>query len=119
MDGCLDVDTTTTTTTNNNNNSNNDNDNNNNNNKYTIMIMLRIIIGRSILYTTTTQRGWFTEADVSILLESQCNKTFPGGGGEWNLSSQRRSITMIMIMIIILAHPDGARGRNGWMDVLM
>ena len=45
-------------------------------------------IGRVILYTTTTQRGWRVEACVSVLVQSQCQKSHPGGGGVQNLSSQ-------------------------------
>ena len=47
------------------------------------------IIGRPILYTTTTtQRGWCIEAFVSILVQSQSQKTLPGGGVVQNILSQ-------------------------------
>ena len=45
------------------------------------------LFGRPILYTTTTQRAWCTEAFVSILAQSQSQKSHPGGGGVQNLSS--------------------------------
>ena len=38
-------------------------------------------LGRAILYTTTTQRGWCIEAFVSILAHLQSLKLLPGGGG--------------------------------------
>ena len=37
--------------------------------------------GRAILYTATTHWGWCTEAFVSILAQSQSQKSLPGGGG--------------------------------------
>ena len=41
-----------------------------------------LLLGRPILYTTTTtQRGWFIEAFVSILVQSQSQKSLPGAGG--------------------------------------
>ena len=42
---------------------------------------LKEVIGRPILYTTTTQTGWCTEAFVSILAHLQSRKLLPGGGG--------------------------------------
>ena len=40
------------------------------------------VYGRPILYTTTTtQRGLCIEAFVSILVQSQSQKSLPGGGG--------------------------------------
>ena len=39
------------------------------------------IIGRPILYTTTTQRGWCIGALVSILAQSQSQNSLSGGGG--------------------------------------
>ena len=38
-------------------------------------------IGRAILYTTTTQRGWCIGAFVSILARLQSPKLLPGGAG--------------------------------------
>ena len=36
---------------------------------------------KTVLYTTTTQRGWYIEAFVSILVQSQSRTSLPGGGG--------------------------------------
>ena len=41
----------------------------------------RLLFGRPILYTTTTQRGWCIEAFVSIPAHLQSQKSLPGGGG--------------------------------------
>ena len=38
-------------------------------------------LGRPILCTTTTQRGWCREVFVSIPVQSQSQKSLPGGGG--------------------------------------
>ena len=37
-------------------------------------------VGRPIVYTTTTRRGWCTEAFVSIMVQSQSQKSLSGGG---------------------------------------
>ena len=42
-------------------------------------------LGRTILYTATTQRGWCIEAFVSIILQSQSQKSLPGGGGVYHM----------------------------------
>ena len=39
------------------------------------------LLGRPILYTTTTQRGWCIEAFVSILAQLQSQNSLSGGGG--------------------------------------
>ena len=51
-------------------------------------LIIVIIIGRPILYTTTSQRGWCIEAFISILVQPQSQKSLPGGGGVQNLTSQ-------------------------------
>ena len=56
------------------------NDHNNDNNKH-YNNTGKDNIGRPILYTTTTQRGWCIEAFVSILVQSQSQESLLGGGG--------------------------------------
>ena len=50
-----------------------------------------INVGRPNLYTTTTQRGGCIEASVSILVQSQSEKSLPGGGGVHNVVSHNVS----------------------------
>ena len=60
-----------------------------------IAVAMQRIIGRPVLYTTTTtttttttQRGWCIEAFVTILAQSQSQKSDPGGGVVQHLSSR-------------------------------